>query len=122
MIWVDAQDRIYVVFDDGGVPTWAQYPDNFREGDQESDETLVPPPGLLQPVRGFGLIWRGNPRVRDRLGWATTPEVAFEGMVQADSIELSVATLYLRARDGGILALNALDDDWEMLPPSTASP
>jgi hypothetical protein len=122
MIWVDAQDRIYVVFDDGGVPTWAQYPDNFREGDQESDETLVPSPGLLQPVRGFGLIWRSNPRVRDRLGWATTPEVAFEGMVQADSIELSVATLYLRARDGGILALNAQDDDWEMLPPSTASP
>jgi hypothetical protein len=67
-------------------------------------------------VRGFGLVWRSNPRVQDRLGWAVTPEVAFEGMFQADSIEPSVATLYLRARDGGIMALNALTDGWELLP------
>ena len=89
-------------------PRWAQYPDTFVEGDPESDESLVPPPGLSQPIRGFGMIWRNNPRVRERLGWATSPEVAFEGMIQADSIELSVATLYLRARDGSIIALNAL--------------
>jgi hypothetical protein len=37
-------------------------------------------------------------------------------MFQADSIEPSVATLYLRARDGGIMALNALTDGWELLP------
>ncbi len=117
MIWVDVQDRIYVVFEDGNVPSWAQYPDNFIEGDPEQDESLVPPPGLLQPVRGFGMIWRNNPRVQARLGWATTPEVSFEGMVQADSVELSVASLYLRGRDGSIIALNALDDDWEILPP-----
>ncbi|MBN1562602.1 MAG: hypothetical protein JXA10_02100 [Anaerolineae bacterium] len=116
MIWVAAQDRIYVVFDDGLTPTWAQYPDEFTEDDPDLDETLVAPPGLQQPVRGFGLIWRSNPRVQDRLGWATTPEVAFEGMFQADSIELSVATLYLRARDGGIIALDALNDKWTILP------
>lgn len=116
MIWVAAQDRIYVIFEDGLTPAWAQYPDNFAEGDRELDEDLVAPPGLQQPVRGFGLVWRDNPRVQDRLGWATTPEVAFEGMFQADSIELSVATLYLRTRDGGILALNALTDEWTILP------
>ena len=116
MIWVAAQDRIYVVFEDGNVPTWAQYPDNFTDGDPDLDENLVPPPGLQQPVRGFGLIWRSNPRVQDRLGWATTPEIAFEGMFQSDSIEPSVATLHLRARDGSIVALNALNDDWAILP------
>jgi hypothetical protein len=116
MIWVEAQDRIYVIFEDGIAPEWAQYPDDFNDGDPALDESLVAPPGLQQPVRGFGLVWRSNPRVQDRLGWAVTPEVAFEGMFQADSIEPSVATLYLRARDGGIMALNALTDGWELLP------
>jgi hypothetical protein len=120
MIWVDAQDRIYVIFDDGATPTWAQYPDNFTEGDPDLDENLIAPPGLQQPVRGFGLVWRSNPRVQDRLGWATTPEVAFEGMFQADNIEFSVATLYLRTRDGGIVGLDALNDEWTILPASSS--
>jgi len=118
MIWVESLDRIYVIFEDGETPGWAQYPDNFQEGDPERDDTLIPPPDLLQPVRGFGLIWRTNPRVNERLGWATTPEVAFEGMYQADSIEPSVATLYLRMRDGGILALDAEAGDWDVILPS----
>jgi hypothetical protein len=120
MIWVESQARIYVVFEDDRTPRWAQFPDNFKEGDPERDDSLVPPPDLLQPVRGFGLVWRTNPRVRDRLGWATTPEVSFEGMYQSDSAEASVATLYLRTRDGGILALNSLDDVWQALPPGVS--
>ncbi len=120
MIWVDVQDRIYVLFEDGGSPAWAQYSDDFQEGDPDRDESLVAPPGLQQPIRGFGLVWRSNPRVRDRLGWATTPEVAFEGAIQADSQEPSVATTYLRTRDGAILALDALTGEWEMLPPVVA--
>ncbi len=116
MIWVQAQDRIYVIFEDGRSPEWARYPDNFEEGDAELDDTIVPPPGLLQPIRGFGLVWRSNPRVRERLGWATSPEVAFDGMFQADALEPSVATFYVRTRDGGILALDAQTRTWEMLP------
>lgn len=120
MIWVQAQDRIYVVFEDGGSPAWAQYPDDFNEGDPERDESLVPPFGMEQPVRGFGLVWRSNQRVRDRLGWATSPEIAFEGMIQADSVESSVATQYMRMRDGGIIALDAQANTWEYIPFSTS--
>ncbi len=116
MIWVDSQDRIYVIFEDGSTPAWAQYPDNFNEGDPDRDDSLVPPAGLLQPVRGFGLVWRSNSRVQERLGWATGQEVGFDGMFQADSAELSTGTLYLRSREGGILALNGLTDEWELLP------
>jgi hypothetical protein len=116
MLWVEAQDRIYVIFEDGISPGWAQYPDDFAEGDPEQDDSAVAPPGLQQPIRGFGLVWRSNPRVRERLGWATSPEVPFEGMYQADSPEPSVATLYLRMRDGGIAALDADTGEWEVLP------
>lgn len=115
MVWVAALDRIYVVFEDGARPGWAMYPDEFNEGDPERDESLAPPPGLEQPIRGFGLVWRSNPRVRERLGWAASPEVAFEGMMQADSAEPSLATLYLRLRDGGILALDAQTNEWDVL-------
>lgn len=115
MVWVAALDRVYAVFEDGGRPAWAMYPDEFNEGDPERDESLVPPPGLEQPIRGFGLVWRNNPRVRERLGWAVSPEVAFEGMMQADSAEPSLATLYLRLRDGGILALDAQTNEWDVL-------
>lgn len=116
MIWVQAQDRIYVIFEDGLAPQWAQYSDEFAEGDQERDDTLIAPPGLDQPIRGFGVIWRTIPRVRERLGWANGPEIAFEGMIQADSVEPSVATQYLRMREGGILALNARTTEWDIIP------
>lgn len=117
MIWVEALDQIFVVFEDGDDPGWASYPDDFNEGDVERDDTLIPPPGLSQPVRGFGLIWRENPRVQERLGWANTSEVAFEGMYQSDAAEPEIATTYLRMRDGGIIALNAQTSSWEVLPP-----
>jgi hypothetical protein len=117
MIWVETLDQIFVIFEDGGDPGWASYPDEFNEGDPERDDTLIPPPGLSQPVRGFGLIWRENPRVQERLGWATTSEVAFEGMYQSDAAEPEIATTYLRTRDGGIIALNSQTSNWEVLPP-----
>jgi len=115
MVWVEALDRVYAVFEDGLQPGWAMYPDEFNEGDPERDESLVPPPGLEQPIRGFGLVWRSNPRVQDRLGWATSPEVPFEGMMQSDSADLGLGTLYLRLRDGGILALDARTNEWDVL-------
>ncbi len=116
MIWVDGRDQIFVIFDDGASPGWAQYPDDFEDGMPERDDSLVPPNDLSQPVRGFGLVWRSTPRVQERLGWATSPEVSFEGMLQADSVDSGSATLYLRTRDGGILALDATTNDWELLP------
>jgi len=121
MVWVEALDRVYVVFEDGARPGWAMYPDEFNEGDPERDDTLAPPPGLEQPIRGFGLVWRSNPRVRERLGWAISQEVSFEGMMQADSAEPSLATLYLRLRDGGIRALDAQTHEWDLLV-ETATP
>jgi hypothetical protein len=119
MIWIENQDQIYVIFEDGGSPGWATYPDNFSEGEPERDDSLAPPAGMDQPIRGFGLVWRTNTGVRDRLGWATSPEIPYEGMYQMDSTE---ATMYLRARDSNILALNAETDEWEVMPVGTPVP
>jgi len=50
---------------------WLKFPDTFTASDPDTDPSIVPPPGLLQPKGGFGKVWRANPNVRSALGWAT---------------------------------------------------
>lgn len=64
------------------------------------------PPGLYEPVSGFGLAWRGevegvDPRVRERLGWATAPEVGFTARYQCQTTVVAGAwTCYLEGPGG----------------------
>lgn len=73
MIWNAHTDRITVLFDNG---VSISFPDTWN------DETINfgqnPPPGLEQPVRGFGKVWLENPSVRNDLGWATAAEQAYQ--------------------------------------------
>ena len=81
MIWDGAQSpTIYVGLSASG--DWFSRLDRFQEGDPESDPTLTPPAGRLQPVRGFGRLWREDESVRQALGWALATEVGFEGTWQ----------------------------------------
>jgi hypothetical protein len=89
MIWLDQlrEDHIYVLVygadgadETGGV--WQRYVDVWREGDPESGG-LTPPVGLVEPIRGFGRLWReelGGPDAG--VGWALEPEQGFVGSVQ----------------------------------------
>jgi hypothetical protein len=85
MLWVSRttfvqENIIYVFFDDG---TFQQFDDTWREGQPVSGGE-TPPRGLLEPVRGFGKVWREGTgaRVRERLGWATATEKGGEGAYQ----------------------------------------
>ncbi|MGD9100112.1 MAG: hypothetical protein PVF45_06495, partial [Anaerolineae bacterium] len=81
MIWHGADmPTIYVGLAAG---EWGYHVDLFQQGDPESDPTLTPPQGLLQPVRGFGLLWRSEESLRQALGWALSTEAGFEGTAQA---------------------------------------
>jgi hypothetical protein len=78
MFWIQAKKVIWVLYTDPGNPNagnWESYPDTFVDGEQENDPSLTPPSGEYQAVRGFGKVWR-MAGVRDKLGWATTPEYA----------------------------------------------
>ena len=117
MIWIQGGRDVYVIFTDSETPQWQQYIDQYTDGQPASDPGLVPPsPGLIQPVRGFGLIWREQTRVRERLGWATTPEISYDGAVQD-----SVTATYVRSQQGGILQLNAGGSSWTTLVGSPAN-
>lgn len=79
MFWLQPTGQIWVMVVTGaGVGNWYVYEDQFEEGDPESDPELIPPDeDLRQPVRGFGLLWRNNTRLRELLGWGTTDEFGY---------------------------------------------
>jgi hypothetical protein len=58
MLWIGKQDRIIVLYDDEHFsPKYSIFRDEWEEGQPERDPALIPPEGLQQPIRGFGLVW-----------------------------------------------------------------
>ena len=72
MVWVGSQDAIYVMYNDSLHPRWQVFRDYYIEGmpEDSAEYATSPQPGLWQPRRGFGMLWRSNTDVRNRIGWA----------------------------------------------------
>ncbi len=122
MVWLEAEGKIYVLFDDAQQPAWEAFDDTFVAGETlESAPEFDNPPNesLTQPVRGFGLIWRENEPIRARLGWAIAPEEAFDGAVQSALGDEGV-TRYMRGAEGTIFALAPEGQGWDILTPDAA--
>jgi hypothetical protein len=113
MIWLESSDSIYTFNWDG---SWRIFEDKYSEDQPENDPSIVPPQGYLQPVRGFGKVWREHPEIRDELGWALGRELGFESALQTQEVEAADLTVvFMRAFNGQVLALTAraLDvGDW----------
>jgi len=82
MFWRESDRSIFVLSDRAireGQPTdtWWRLDDTFQEGEPDSGPALQAPSGLLQPIRGFGKIWRQNAFIREALGWATSREISY---------------------------------------------
>jgi hypothetical protein len=135
MIWIQQQDLIYVMYNNFGEPAWESYEDLFDDGMIEIDETWELPPSteLFQPRRGFGMLWRANPGVRGRIGWALDEwEVPYSSTVQTGED----GTLFLQDPYGGVVLLMPEQRDWsrymgdgsptrlelELIPTLTATP
>lgn len=110
MFWFAEGRTIYALFDDNRTPAWLSLADEYRDGEPESDPNLNPPEGFVQPVRGFGLAWRSRESLRQRLGWATAPESAFETQFQQGA-----TALFWRDRDGRIVGAYGEGARWERL-------
>lgn len=114
MLWVQADDRIYVLFDDDQYARWSAFTDDWEESQPVLDPSIDPPPGLRQPVRGFGLVWREESTVRERLGWAVDEERGYRAAVQRTS-HYRYSDLYVRALDGGVWKLGPNGSAWDHL-------
>ncbi len=129
MVWIEASDTFYVFYEPapGELPTMEMLigPAQLKPGaspDNRVGET--PPPGLYEPVSGFGMLWRDEleglggfdvgsaERVRQRLGWALAPEFAFDTARQCQMPTLYRSwRCYLQGPGNKVL---------EMFPDSTA--
>ncbi len=74
MLWLQPVAQIWLLTVDDGAHVWTARGDSFVDGEAESDPQIAPPAGKLQPVRGFGKLWREDPQVRHVLGWALAAE------------------------------------------------
>jgi hypothetical protein len=111
MFWLKDRDAIFVMYNYGpGLGEegrWETFIDNFDEGDPETDPAIAPPVGKLQPKRGFGLVWRTQPRVRERLGWALTGERAYTACVGGGFGGWKSYRSYVNDADNRILQLDS---------------
>ena len=117
MMWVEETDEFYLFEGEPGPSGFEVY---YRTVGLElkpgasADHRVGqdPPPGLYEPVSGFGLVWRGEVEwpevgnVRERLGWATEPEFGFDTAYQDAIVACPRAwATYLRGPGGQILRL-----------------
>lgn len=110
MIWLEVTDSIYV-FDRSDF-SWQRFEDTWSEEQPESDPAIVPPAERFQPIRGFGKVWRDNPEVQDRLGWALGPELGFESILQEQLMEQEgTAVIFLKTFNGQVFALTTRGQD-----------
>lgn len=87
MFWRDT--RQIIIMSEAGQ-FW-RVNDTWTDDQAASDPALVPPEGALQPMRGFGLVWRQNPELQNSLGWALGPEFVIASIWQ----EFEGGTLFL---------------------------
>ena len=111
MLWSISLNVIFVLYDSPAKPRWQQFTDSYTAGMPDSDPSLAPPPGLQQPIRGIGLVWRQSAKVRERLGWATGPEIPYLGAFQIDMD----GERYMQSNTGQVYHLSADQSNWELL-------
>lgn len=78
MYWLQPIDQIWVAtIDDEGKQVWLAFENTFEDGQPEMNPTLTPPANLLQPIRGFGKLWRENANVQALVGWSKATEIGY---------------------------------------------
>ena len=113
MLWVEELATIYAFFDDG---TYVSFTDPLATDSAETgDGGVHPPDGLYAPIRGFGLVWRGEVAeasggwIGERLGWGLVPEFGFDMTYQ---LVVSPRQLYLTHPDGDVIEVKPLEGQW----------
>ena len=112
MLWNRAEDRIYVLYDDGLYPSWESYVDEWEEGNMPLvDPGPSAPHGVQKPVCGFGWVWLTKPGVSNRIGWAVDAEQGCQTAIQR-----SPNATYIRALNGGVWTLEPGNNEWRHVP------
>jgi|GEM_PF-4639500 len=88
-LWRADNNTIYALPSQG---SWSSYLDTYTTG--EPLPSLLPPPGLFAPQRGFGKLWQQESPLRQTFGWATEVEHGMTGGSQAFTNAVVVWTVF----------------------------
>jgi hypothetical protein len=118
MVWFQEGGRTFILHDDGSLlrPVY-EASDGSDTPLPQADPNIVPPQGMYQPVLGFGKFWRGlvpgYEWVRERLGWATAPEVGYSALLQCNTAGGPAARCYFTGpRDEVLVMTRGIDRYW----------
>ncbi len=122
--WTSGGPAILALINGGvsGRGEWQEWPDQWVAGMPESDPTLTPPPGLFEPRRGFGKLWREQVALRDKLGWATAPEAALPGGLWQWDALAKYNSVYITGPGGLVYVLGPEHASWAVWTGATATP
>ncbi len=98
LFWRSDADQIYIIYDrdkNSGATLltgkWQTNPDWKWDGSYPDGVGLTPPPGLVEPNRGFGWLWRTHLGGADGpLGWALDKEYGFDNTGRSQLFEQGV--------------------------------
>jgi serine/threonine-protein kinase len=80
MMWVQGPPGvIYVLYDSG---RFQRYDDTYNSTADPVSGGETPPNGKIEPVRGFGKVWRSSSDIRNGLGWGLSAEEGTSSVVQ----------------------------------------
>lgn len=115
MVWLEHNDKIYVMYNTANQPRWQIFDDPYQEGAPELDYAWhtyeQQPPQTWQPRRGFGEVWRNFDTVRFRIGWTVQEwETIYTPRYQRGAD----GTISIEAPDGGVFYLLPRGTDWQL--------
>ena len=126
MFYIQPRNEIWVLINNdssGASGVWSFYDNTWEEGQPESDPALIAPQdGLVQPIRGFGKLWRENSAIQEALGWALDTEYGywtdytyyFGGEINSAGEYVPDAGRHeMVNRDGATFVFDERDGTWE---------
>jgi len=117
MLWIEQSGLITVFFNAlNGGPTYASTSNPWHDGLPQSDPGIVPPDDRYQPIRGFGMVWRGESSgmpttPRDVLGWATAQETGYVINVQCAD-QPDQPDCFYSLPDGRVIQIRTNSSQW----------
>jgi hypothetical protein len=110
------QPLIFVLYSQSN--SWEIYVDTWNSTEPDSDPSIAPPTGLVQPIRGFGKVWRNNPKAQKQLGWALAVEQGFETLYQrVAEFDWDNQCHYVRSVDDRVISLCSRGGVWSFVTP-----
>ena len=127
MIWIESLGRYYILYPQSLDHSPLDRHEQFIQIDDpltildDTSGNFTPPSGLYAPESGFGLVWRGDVAdsspLRDRLGWATSPEFGYEAFFQCSEL-ISIqfgAACYLSGPEDELVWIDSRFNRWQRL-------